>query len=314
MKENRKIKYTKMVIKESLFKLLKKHNIQQISVKKLCELAESLKHGSGSSGIEKSILNENVVSLADIDESRISYKNNDKHELKAFTTLGAQQPKALPELYKPSYGASYNTGGKSEYTNEEFNATVPKRSTTTYVAINEELNEILDMVANQKTGEKGEKIGNRGPESIILPVKGFNIPFADVVLKDGDNVIVERLEQPLFSVVGLVNRAGNFPYPPNVRYNLMQALAFAGGLNPTAEPRYVTIYRLKPDGSVIHATFEVVKVGNSSQLTDALNIQIKPGDIVSVEHTPRTRKNVFLDRIFRINLGTYFSLNEVWDD
>ena len=208
----------------------------------------------------------------------------------------------------------YDMGGEKEYSNVGFGSAVPEHSKTTNGAINEELNEILDMVTGQGAGQKDTKTEYRGLDSIILPVKGFNIPFADVVLKDGDNVIVERLTQPLFSVIGLVNRAGNFPYPPNVRYNLMQALAFAGGLNPTAEPRYVTVYRLKPDGSVVYATFEVVKVGNSSHLTDALNIQIKPGDIVSVEHTPRTRTNVFLDRIFRINLGTYFSLNDVWND
>ena len=95
---------------------------------------------------------------------------------------------------------------------------------------------------------------------------------------------------------------------------MITEIAKAGGLDPTAEPRYVTVYRLKPDGSIIHVTFQVIKVGNSSHLTDALNIRIKPGDIVSVEHTPRTRKNVFLDRIFRINLGTYYSLNDVWND
>jgi len=282
--------------------------------RKLCVLAESLKPGSGSSGIEQSILNKQVVSLAEIDESRISYKQNDPHEPKAFAAFGTQQPKALPELYKPSYGAHYETRVKSQYPNVKSNTAYPKRRKNTYAAINQELNDILDIVTNLKVGGKGEKTGPGEPETIILPVKGFNIPFTDVVLEDGDNVIVERLAQPLFSVVGLVNRAGNFPYPPNVQYNLMQALAFAGGLNPAAEPRYATVYRLRPDGSIIHATFELVKTGNSSHLTDALNIQIKPGDIVSVEHTPRTRTNVFLDRVFRINMGTYFSLNEVWDD
>lgn len=284
---------------------------------KLCSLAESLKPGSGCSGIDRSISNEHVGSLADIDESRISHKKNAEREPKALTTVGTQFPGAVPELYKPSYGMYYNMDGvlsRNIYSNAELNKGDPKHSMTTYKAINGELNEILDMVTNQKAGEKNTKNGFREPESIILPVKGFNIPFADVVLKDGDNVIVERLEQPLFSVLGLVNRPGNFQYPPNVQYNLMQALAFAGGLDPTAEPRYVTVYRLKPDGSIIDATFGIVKTGNSSHLTDALNVCIKPGDIISVEHTPRTRTKVFLDRVFRINLGTYFSLNDMWND
>lgn len=147
-------------------------------------------------------------------------------------------------------------------------------------------------------------------ESLILPVKGFNIPFADVVLQDGDSVIVERLQSPLFTVMGLVNRPGNFPYPPDVRYNLAQALAFAGGLNEVADPRYATVYRLRPNGEIVSVVFPII---DGSKLTDAANTEIKPGDIVAVEHTPRTRTAVFLDRIFRINIGTYWSMNELWE-
>jgi protein involved in polysaccharide export with SLBB domain len=151
---------------------------------------------------------------------------------------------------------------------------------------------------------------SKEPESLVLPVKGFNIPFADVVLQDGDSVIVERLQPPLFTVMGLVTRPGNFPYPPDVRYNLAQALAFAGGLNEVADPRYATIYRLDPDGGIVSVVFPII---DGSKLTEAANTLIKPGDIVAVEHTPRTRTAVFLDRIFRINIGTYWTMNDMWD-
>jgi len=40
VKENRKVKYTKMVIRESLFKLLKAKQLNQITVKELCKLAD----------------------------------------------------------------------------------------------------------------------------------------------------------------------------------------------------------------------------------------------------------------------------------
>lgn len=39
-RENRKVTYTKMVIKDSLFTLLAEKNLHQISVKELCELAD----------------------------------------------------------------------------------------------------------------------------------------------------------------------------------------------------------------------------------------------------------------------------------
>ncbi|MHC4322740.1 MAG: polysaccharide biosynthesis/export family protein [Planctomycetota bacterium] len=148
---------------------------------------------------------------------------------------------------------------------------------------------------------------SRQSESIILPVKGFNIPFADIALQDGDSVIVERLQQPLFTVMELVNRPGNFPYPPDAQYTLMQAIGFAGGLNIFADPRYVTIYRLKQDGTCVSATFPIK---GKSKLANALNTLIKPGDIIAVEHTPRTRTALFLDRSFRISIGTYWRLND----
>lgn len=144
-------------------------------------------------------------------------------------------------------------------------------------------------------------------ESIVLPVKGLNIPFADVQLQDGDSVIVERLQQPLFTVMELVNRPGNFPYPPDVQYTLIQAIGFAGGLNPVAEPRYATIYRLKRDGTCISATFPLK---DKSKMINASNTLIKPGDIIAVEHTPRTRTAMFFDRTFRLTIGTYWRLND----
>jgi protein involved in polysaccharide export with SLBB domain len=144
--------------------------------------------------------------------------------------------------------------------------------------------------------------------TIILPVKGLNIPFADVALKEGDKVVIERLEHPIVTVVGLVNKPGNFPYPPDAQYNLMQTLAFAGGFNLAADPRYTSVYRQKADGTTVSMTFEMV---NDSKLTDASSIFIKPGDIVSVEHTPQTRTNLFLDRVFRINTGLYTTVRVI---
>jgi len=182
-----------------------------------------------------------------------------------------------------------------------------------YEQMSEAGKEAYRTLLGQNSPESTPKTSNNSPnepESLMLPVKGYNIPFADVALRDGDTIIVERLQQPLFTVMGLVNRPGNFPYPPDVRYTLAQALAFAGGLNEVADPRYATMYRLKADGTIISVVFPIM---DGSRLTDAANTSIKPGDIVAVEHTPRTRTAVFLDRIFRINIGTYWSMNDLWE-
>ena len=177
-------------------------------------------------------------------------------------------------------------------------------------AIDRQSTESLGSAADE-TGDRRQETEDRRQKTgpLILPVKGLNIPFADVALQDGDAVIVERFEPPLVTVMGLVQKPGNFPYPPDARYNLMQAIGFAGGFDQAAEPRYATVYRMKPDSTIVHVIFPLVE---GSRMTEALGILIKPGDIVAVEHTPRTRKNVFLDKVFRVNLGVYVPLSDLW--
>jgi len=181
-------------------------------------------------------------------------------------------------------------------------------------SIDTHLKWLLDALDNGRTAGIADATNSAGrareSEPLVLPVKGLNIPFADVALKDGDTVEVERLEQPLFTVIGLVNRPGNFPYPPDVQYNLMQAVGFAGGLNQAAEPRYATVYRQKPDSTIVSAIFKVI---DGSKLTNASNVLIKPGDIVAVEHTSRTRTKLFLDRVFRINMCVYVPLTNMFE-
>ena len=99
-----------------------------------------------------------------------------------------------------------------------------------------------------------------------------------MALNQGDIVEVERLDPEVFTVIGLVNRSGTFPYLPGNEYSVMQALAFGGGVNDIANPKYVRVYRQKDDGTVIDATFKVNGVG----FTDAANIKIKPGDVIEI--------------------------------
>jgi len=113
--------------------------------------------------------------------------------------------------------------------------------------------------------------------------------------------IEEHVKERSFTVTGLVMKPGVFQYPLNVQYSLMDAIAFAGGANMIADPHYVKIHRRNSDGEVVSATF---KIDNKS-FADAANVLIKPGDNVSVEVTPRTRTNMFLSSIFRVNVGAY---------
>jgi polysaccharide export outer membrane protein len=154
-------------------------------------------------------------------------------------------------------------------------------------------------------------LGGGAEKPIILPVVNTNIPYRDVSLDEGDTVVVEPVQMPVFSVLGLVTRPGNFPYPPTAQYNLTQAIAFAGGLDPVAQPRYATVYRIGSDGTVRRAPFRLIKDG---KFTDALSTLIRPGDIVAIEETPRTRMNAILRDVFRFNTGLYISGRDLWDN
>ena len=108
-----------------------------------------------------------------------------------------------------------------------------------------------------------------------------------------------RENERVFTVMGLVNNPNAFPYPPDVQYNLMEALAFAGGLDMVADPKYVKIFRQGADGEIVSAVFGV----GSKQMADAYSTAIKPGDVVYVDHTLITRTNQFLSNVFRIGVG-----------
>ncbi|MBN1507148.1 MAG: SLBB domain-containing protein [Sedimentisphaerales bacterium] len=160
-----------------------------------------------------------------------------------------------------------------------------------------------------------KSIDEQASTTLALPVRGLNIPFADVPLEEGDSVVVEPSAEQFVSVLGLVRNAGNFPYPPDARYNLAQAIGSAGGLDMVADPRYVSIYRLKPDGGVATVTVQLVNSGmNKDGLTEALAMPLRPGDVVAVEQTLRTRTNIFFDRVFRVSLGLYFSPDSIWNN
>ena len=182
---------------------------------------------------------------------------------------------------------------------------ITKQNSSSDEVLDKELLEMLDPGKSSELQRKAALNKPQEPESFVLPVRGLNIPFADVALQDGDSVIVEQLQVQLFTVIGLVNNPGSFTYPLDVQYNLMQAIGLAGGLDRDTEPRYAVVYRLKADGTIVHATFAVANAANGSRFADTLNTRIKPGDIVAVEHTPRTRTNRFLERIFNIQVGAY---------
>jgi protein involved in polysaccharide export with SLBB domain len=115
----------------------------------------------------------------------------------------------------------------------------------------------------------------------------------------------EHIDMRQFTITGLVMKAGVFPYPTNAQYNLIDAIAAAGGVDFIADPHYAKVYRKDSSGKVVSAIFKIDK----SATDKALKVIIKPGDIVSVEPTLQTQTNLFFSQVFRVNVGAYINPN-----
>src|SRR5262245_41223580 len=142
----------------------------------------------------------------------------------------------------------------------------------------------ITVLSQDETGQSGSR---------TLGVEMADIPLADVALHGGETVVVEPAPERAFSVVGLVKRSGVFPYPAPRRYNLMQALATAGGVDENAAPRYATVYRVRADGKVIGATFKI----DGTSLSDGPSVWIKDGDVISVDHTQGSWLRQFFSQV-----------------
>ena len=156
--------------------------------------------------------------------------------------------------------------------------------------------------------QNGRIEGNAAKDrSLLMPVKGLNIPFADAGLMEGDSVEVEGIQEQSITVIGLVKNQGTYPYPVNARYTLPQTLAFAGGVNEAANPRFAHIYRPCADGRVYDA---VVSIQPGADFVAAMTVAIKPGDVVAIEQTPQTRRNLLLADILQLRASVGVTYNQ----
>jgi protein involved in polysaccharide export with SLBB domain len=122
----------------------------------------------------------------------------------------------------------------------------------------------------------------------------------DVALQTGDTVEVETIPSNSFTVIGLVNGPGRFEYQPGSQVSLIQALAYAGGVNWIANPKFARIYRRDAKGSLVTADF---KISDGKTPLGAATAAIKPGDVVAVEQTKQTASMLFLEKTIQAGLN-----------
>lgn len=115
------------------------------------------------------------------------------------------------------------------------------------------------------------------------------------LLEDGDVVHVIKRDVPPVSVIGLVQKPGELEYPLNRPLYFLDALAMAGGTSSPVADKVLILRR--PAGQKDAVGIEVT-IQNAKRGSD--NIELQPGDTVSVERTPATVVVDTLQTFFRV--------------
>jgi len=140
-----------------------------------------------------------------------------------------------------------------------------------------------------------------------MPARSQRVNIVDAVssgangqyLNDNSVIVVEQQELAPVQVIGLVKDPGEFDYPVKRPLTVLGALALAGGCsNPFADKIYVIRQRPEmSDPAVIEVSLKAAKQSGDE------NVQLEPGDVVSVERTVNTAMWDAIN-IVRFSLGS----------
>ncbi len=121
------------------------------------------------------------------------------------------------------------------------------------------------------------------------------------LLEDGDVVHVLKRDVPPVSVIGLVQKSGEFEYPPNRPLYFLDALALAGGVSCPVADKVLIIRRPAGQKDPVNIELSLSKAKSGQE-----NLELQPGDTVSVERTPATVVVDTLSTFFRVGLSPSF--------
>jgi len=120
----------------------------------------------------------------------------------------------------------------------------------------------------------------------------------DISLQDGDVIRVETRDPTPISVIGLVNKPGQYEMPVGQPVHLLDAIALAGERsNPWADKIYITRHVTGENEPVVIETSVA-----EAQHNNESNLRLSPGDVVSVEQTPRTVIHNIFTNIVRFSV------------
>jgi len=148
-------------------------------------------------------------------------------------------------------------------------------------------------------------------EPLVLPVRDGTVPLQDVVLHGGERVEVAPLAPAVMTIVGQVQAPGRYFIDRANPPVLIDALAHAHGVRETEDPRLVSVYRRDANGNVLKARFRLngnhgttkVSLFHDNELGEGAFARVKPGDVVVVERSFRSRARQVLANALHVSVG-----------
>jgi polysaccharide export outer membrane protein len=123
------------------------------------------------------------------------------------------------------------------------------------------------------------------PETVTIDLADIDAAGRNnVTLQDGDVVRVETRDPTPISVIGLVNKPGQYEMPVGQPVHVLDAIALAGERsNGWADKIYITRH-VKGENEPVVIETSVMQAQHDNEH----NVRLAPGDVVSVEKTPQT--------------------------
>ncbi len=114
---------------------------------------------------------------------------------------------------------------------------------------------------------------------------------------DSDRVFVDvaSYNSQVYYVLGDVNAPGRFPHTGNE--TVLDALQYAGGLDPNAAVNNIRVVRPAPPGASEAQTLPVNLAAIMQAGDTTTNYQLMPGDRIFVYRDPIVRTTIFLNRL-----------------
>ncbi len=152
--------------------------------------------------------------------------------------------------------------------------------------LSEDADTVVEIRRPGRTGDIALASHNSEESSGAVEQIDLAAPDARAQHYVGDGAVVMVMKQPerFVSVLGLVNKPGQFPMPHNQELRLLEALALAGGRQLEVADKVKVIRNLPGRSEPITIALSV----RAAKLSAENNLRLAPGDVVSVEETPGT--------------------------